>query len=488
MLIYAAGVFLGKAIAFVMLPIYTRHLTPADYGVLQLIDMTLEVASIMAGSRIAWGIFHFYYKASTTREQQHILSTALFLNIALFFAVALSVYVAALPISRVVLGSDQHGALIRIAAARFAFDGLVFIPLAYLRLFERSRLFVLVNATKLIIQLTLNIILIVYLEMGVRGVLISGLVANVVIGSALAGFLVRQVGTTLSLGAARALLRFGIPLAGTQIATFVATFSDRYFLRAMADISEVGLYGLAYQFGFLLAVIGYMPFNTAWDPVRFEIARRPDRDRLYQRAFNYLNILLVGTAVLIALFVGDVLRIMAAPSFHAAARVVPIILVAYILQSWTGMHNMGIMIRERTELLMLANWVAATVAVAGYVLLIPKYLGLGAAVATLVAFGLREWLVYRYSQRLWPIQYSWQPIIRVCAWGVVIFGISTSLPPFSTMVSVALHAGLFAVFVLGLLALGVLSHGDRMLLLRALRSPRWVARSVASAFVRPSGQ
>src|SRR2546425_562570 len=56
--IYGSGVLLGKAVAFVMLPIYTRYLTPADYGILQLTDLTIEVISIVAGSRAKAGTGH----------------------------------------------------------------------------------------------------------------------------------------------------------------------------------------------------------------------------------------------------------------------------------------------------------------------------------------------------------------------------------------------------------------------------------------------
>src|SRR5436309_10778936 len=59
-----------------MLPVYTRYLTPADYGVLQLIDVVVEVASIVAGSRLGTGIFRFYHKAETCEERREVLSTA----------------------------------------------------------------------------------------------------------------------------------------------------------------------------------------------------------------------------------------------------------------------------------------------------------------------------------------------------------------------------------------------------------------------------
>src|SRR2546422_2780906 len=114
----------------------------------------------------------------------------------------------------------------------------------------------------------------------------------------------------------------------------------------------------------LFRSIGEVPFTTVWEPASFEIAKRPDRNELYARGFIYFNVVLLSVAVLIILFAGDFLRIVAAPAFRPAADLVPVIVLAYVLQSWTIMHYIGIQIRERTELYTLANWAGAIVALA----------------------------------------------------------------------------------------------------------------------------
>src|SRR5205823_2502265 len=114
----------------------------------------------------------------------------------------------------------------------------------------------------------------------------------------------------------------------------------------------------------------------------------------------YFNVLLMTMAVGITLFVGDVIRVMATPPFYGAAAIAPVVVIAYVLQSWTGFHNVGIMLRERTQYITLANWVGAITALVGYVVLIPRWYGMGAAVATVLSFGVRELLVYIWSQRL----------------------------------------------------------------------------------------
>jgi O-antigen/teichoic acid export membrane protein len=281
-LIYGAGTVLRKALSFVMLPVYTRFLTPGDYGVMELIEMTLDVISIVAGAQIALGIFRYYHKATTDEERKQVVSTALILLIVGYGVVGLGSFACAPLLSRLVFRTAEYAPLVRIAALSVALQSMIVAPLAYVRVRERSHIFVTTNLAKLIIAVLGNLVFVVHYRMGVRGVLTSGLIANVIIAAALTGGMVREVGLRFSRAATRSLLRYGVPMIGTQLATFIATFGDRYFLQAASNVTAVGLYTLAYQFGFVLASLGYMPFEAVWEPARFEIAKRPDRDEYYR--------------------------------------------------------------------------------------------------------------------------------------------------------------------------------------------------------------
>jgi len=480
-LVYGGGIILSKAVAFIMLPVYTHYLTPADYGLLQLVDMVLEVASIVAGSRLGAGIFRYYHKANTPGKRRAVLSTALIVLVTSYATAATAILVFAPTISRVAFGSPEQVTLVRIGGLSLAFESLLLVPFAYLRLRDKSLFYVGVTTAKLVLQVSLNIVFVVALRLGAQGVLLSTLVANLLVGAALTIYVLKGVGLRLSGSAARDLLRFGIPFVGTQVATFIMTFGDRYFLRLDSDATTVGLYGLAYQFGFLLAQLGELPFSLVWEPARFEIANRPDRDELYSRAFIYFSIVLLTIGVLITLFVGDFLRIVAAPAFLPAGRLVPIILSAYVLQSWAVMHNIGMQVQERTEYYTLANWVGALVALAGYALLIPRLLGLGAALATVASFGVREWMVYALSQRLWPVHYRWTPVIRLSLLAISVGVVALLLPRFTVLWSLSARAILLAAYFGALWHIGVLSEDERLAIRRLLREPGLVLAAVTRA-------
>jgi O-antigen/teichoic acid export membrane protein len=152
---------------------------------------------------------------------------------------------------------------------------------------------------------------------------------------------------------------------------------------------------------------------------------------------------------------------MATAPFHSAARVVPIILIAYILQTWASIQDIGILVREKTKYITIANFIAAGVAVAGYAILIPLYFEWGAAIATAIAFLVRYVLTYRFSQKLWRVNYDWRPVAILGAWAVAIATIGLLLPQLGILLSLSLRTALVGVFALGVWLLPIMKPDDR---------------------------
>lgn len=461
-LIYGLGILLTKAVAFLMLPIYTRFLTPADYGILQLVTMILEVATIFAGSRIAYGIFVYYHKAEDEDGRRAVLSTALILLGATYGLAALATIALAPQIASVVFGAEgRFTTYVTLAALGMAFESLILVPTSLFRLRDDSRAFVLVSLARLVLQVALNLVTLVVLDMGVSGVLVSGLLSNLVVGGWLAIGMVRDVGFRFRWAEGREFIRFGLPLVAMQVATFVYTFGDRYFLNRAADEAAVGVYGLAYQFGFLVGTLGFMPFALVWDPMRFGVAKRPDRDAIYARVFVYLNLVFISASLGVSMFAGDVLKLIADQNFHAAAAFIPAIVVAYVFQAWGSFMNIGMFVTEKPGYFTWANYAAAFVAVAGYMLLIPRWLIWGAAITTVASLFTRFCLTYLFSQRLWPVRYEWAPVVRVILVAGAIGAVSAFAPDLTLVVSIGFHLLLFGLYSV-LLWKWLLTDDDRL--------------------------
>lgn len=482
-LIYGLGMVLTRAVSFFMLPIYTRYLTPADYGIMALIEMTLDFIAILAGARLALGIFRFYHKEDDEEARREIASTAFLLMGALYALVGILVFAGAPLLSEVLFGSGVHTFLVRVAAADLFASSLLIVPLALAQVKDRSTFFVGATLARLFLVIILNLVCLIVLEMGVLGVFVAGLIANAIVGTVLSIWLISISGTGISQSRVTDLLRYGVPLIISSIGTFLATFSDRYFLQAAADEAAVGLYSLAYQFGFLLVTVGVIPMDKVWGPKRFKVATEENGDELLSHGFLIMNVLMFTAAVGISLYVSDVLRVMATPDFYPASQYVSVILIAYIFQSWANILDLGILLEERTKYLAITNLASAAVAVVGYSIFIPRYLAWGAAWVTVASFFVRFALTYGFSHRLRPIRYRWSPVMVLIGWSVLVAGAGHALPALDVLASIAIRTGLVVVFFIGLWTLPILSKSDRVAVVSAVRSG-WSSLRAGDLFAR----
>lgn len=470
--IYGLGVILGRAVSFLMLPVYTRFLSPADYGVIQLLDLTVDVAAIFFTAGATSGVQRFYFKTTDPAERARLLSTTFFLVLTLSTLGALTLAALSPWIWKYGLKEAGKPWFIMLAAANFAAGTLMTMPLNFAQTTQRARLYLGISLTKLVLQLSLNILFVVVLRQGVAGLLFSTLITYLVLGGSLAVWLLRQTGLHFDFRVVRDLRRFGVPYQLTWAGSFLLTFGDRFFLQAGWGVAAVGLYGMAYQFGFLLSQLGATPFLSAWNPHRHQLVPLPvaARDRRYDQGFFYFNLLLITVAMGIAVFIRPVIKVMTTAEFHAAAYLVPIILLAYVAEAWAEVFRFAFDVTEHTRYSTYATWIVVGVVLVLYMVLIPRYGAYGAAVATVLGFSLRALLVYLWAQHLWPIHYRWRRHLSLLTLGVGVAAGNWAMPDMTIVMQVTI--GMASVLAyLGVVYLTLLSDDERGLIGRMVRAP-----------------
>jgi len=460
-LVYGAGIAVGRLAGFIMLPIYTSFLTPTDYGTLELLTLTTDFLGTIASAGIAAAVYKFYADAKTEAERRSLISTATLSLSAFMGILAVAGCLAAAPLSDVVLRDVGDPRYFRLFFLIYFFQTVESIPLLYLRARNRSVVFAVTNVARLIVSLGLNIYFVVVLRYGVLGVLYSNLITAFLFSSGLSIHLFRDTGIRFAPAWTRKMVRYGIPLVPWTLSNFLIVFSDRYFLKNFTGNGPVGVYSLAFRFAMLLNAFGFRPFNLVWGPQRFEVVKQPDGMATIRRVFEYLNLLLGYVALLIVLFAGDVIRLMARkPGFHAAAGVVPILVAAQILYHLVTFPNLSMLVTERTKVLAWLSILTGAIVLGLNFALIPPYGIYGAAYATLIAYALRFLIILAVAQRIRPFEYGWRRVGLIYLVLAVPAAIEIATPVEGIVASLALGVALAVVAAAGLYTL-VLDAGER---------------------------
>jgi len=472
-MLYGLGTVLARIVSFVMLPVYTRYLNPADYGLLQILDLALDVASILFSAGATAGIWRFYFKAETAREKNSVLFTGWGTQVTLNVIGTIVLMLAAPLIWRHALSGAGTVGMVRIAAANFTLSALVWVPTLMLQVDQRPIAYVSTSIARLVLQLSLNILFLVGFGWGPLGILLGTFFANLTLALVMGTILLRRTGWSWDWPIFHNLRRFAIPIQVSKGGTFILAFGDRFFLEKLHGLGSVGIYGLAYQFGFLISGTVAGPFMQAWSPQRWQLVTEPQptRDARINRGFLFGNLIVVSAATGIAVLIRPVLMIMTTAEFHAAAYLVPPIVLAYVLQVWTSVVDFGIEVSEKTKYTSYSTWIAVVVVLILYAILIPPFGGMGAAVATLVAMLVRFWSTLHFAQRLWRVEYHWAPHLRMLGAGIVISGASFLFRSEALIPLIGVGIAGFLVY-LGFAWAAVLHPDDRKLAIRFIKDPR----------------
>lgn len=481
--VYLIGTLLSRVAGFVMLPVYTRVLTPRDYGVMEMLAYTTDVLTFLVGLGVSTALTRLYYKYESERERHELVSTAAVLLCALFVIVALPVLFLAEPVTGLLLKPGEPAVFIRLSMLSLVLGVAVDVPMTVMRARQESHQVVLWGALRLLFAIALNLILVVWLRMGVLGVLISTIVSGGVVGGYLCGRLLRITGIHFNGEQARALVAFGAPFAIWELGSFVLHFSDRFFLNSFHTLETVGLYSLSYKVAIVIPFFLTGPFSSIWLPKALEIQRREGLGAVPILAAiqRHYNLLLICIAFGMALFSWDAIRLGAGPDFHESYGPIPVLALAMVFFGYRQIAQIGVIIKDKPGLIARSTAVAAATVLLLNWLLIPRWGAMGAAFATLGGFATEFFLMRWLSMREYPMRIAIGALPM--AVGVTMWSLTRLVLPdeASIPLSLAVNSMGFVTFVVALMLTGAMDSEQRRFVLGALRNPRGSLRALRGA-------
>jgi len=419
-LIYGLGNAGTRVIGFLLIPVYSRYLSPEDYGVLALVGMFGQVLFTIMNMGQNSALFRTYLAHDDARGREAVVSTSLWLILALSFPIGLLALVLAKPVSVLLSDSPAYAFWVVLAVAGVAFKTLLRLPLALLRVREQSRRYATFSVAQTVVALVLAIIFVVGLNLGGQGVLLSQLVAEVVICAFLLPSILRGLSLAFSKRDAKDLLGYGLALIPAALLSFLLRLSDRYFLKTFFSVGVVGVYALGYRFGEIMSFV-FLAFELAYPQFVFGHVKGPDAPALYARVGTYYLAVMGLLWLTVSLLAEETVRIMAAPAFHEAYRVIPWIAGAFLFQGLGWVWSVGLHVHRKAKYRLLIGVTTTALSLGLNFVLIPRYGMTGAGAVALISFIFQFTLQMFLGHRLYPVPYEYGRIIRLAGIGAGLY-------------------------------------------------------------------
>jgi O-antigen/teichoic acid export membrane protein len=460
--VYGFGSIVARVLGVLLLPLYTRYLTPGDFGLIETLVALSAVLTALVTQAMKSAFFRFYFDSKDDRRRLLVVRTAFWYVVAVSTAVLVGGFVLSQPISWILFGTTSHDGLV-IAAFIGLWAAMNYEQMTSLfRVEQRSGAYVTATLANVAITIAATVLLVVVFEQGPLGVLVGNFTGTLLVYAALLVYSRHALGLQFNRSLYREMNRFGLPLVPSAVALWLTNFSDRFFLVKLSDLHEVGLYSIGVRLASAIVLL-LTAFRLAWPAFAYSIDDDREAGRTYSFVLTYVVYVCCWLALALGLLAPWILKLITTKPFYPAQNVVAPLAFGVAAFGAYVVVQIGTGRSRQTRSNWLVTGAAAVVDVALNFILIPPYGRMGAAIATVTAYTLLFIAMAWRAQKVFPVPYQWRRVatLAVAAVGLTVLGKVLGGP-------LALALGLTAAYPLVLALLGFYLPAERKRLRRFL--------------------
>lgn len=453
--IFGIGDIAQKAVGFILLPLYMRCLSPEDYGVLAMLGIiSMAFAGlVLQGLPTASFRAYSYDYGNDEGEQKDAVCTAYTYLLVVSFVVYLFLFVTAPFWSDVLFKEGEFTLFIRLVFVTEFFNCSSIIPFVILRARLLSAWVAGISLGRVLINTLLTVWFVVYLDMGVKGVLLSNMIVSglVFFLSPLIPIIIhKSFPLRISWDKLRWMLAFGLPMIPGIFAGWIMSSADRCFLEYFSTREQLGLYAIGFKLASILAIVFINPFSKTWPAIFYPKANDGDAKKVFSQFATYF--LLVGCMMSLAIIcVSDhLIRIIGPEEYWAAYIVVPLLVTGILIHGFQRTVNLGLFVKNKTKYAPLIVIAGALSNIVFNAMLIPTFGMVGAATGTLLSYCVMLGMTHCINQRIYPIPYDYKRLLHLSVLFVAVVVVIYVVKIDSFWLLLPLRISFFLAFIMSL--------------------------------------
>jgi O-antigen/teichoic acid export membrane protein len=435
--IYGLSNVISRGLALILLPLYTQVFSPADYGVIEILSIVASLVNLTVALEISQAVVLYYADAETESDKVAYVSTALWFSMAMYGLFVLVALGFSEHLSSWILESSSSQFIFQIAVLSMWSTGIFYFLQNQLRWQLLPKHYAVSSILFTLVSAGTTVTLVLVFDSGVIGVF-YGLLVGGIIGGAMAWYFARRSYQLIfNWRKCKELLSFSSPLVPSGIAVFLYLYIDRFAIKELMTLSDVGLFGVGYRIASVVWLLLF-GFQSALTTLVFHNYRKASTPNELARILRYFLALILPVVVGLAMFSLDILRIFTTPAYYAAWQVIPLLAVAILL---FNMHifTPGLDLAKKTPSIAAISIATALLNTALNFALIPLLGISGAALATLTSAAASFSLYMILSQKHYFVPHEWGKLAISAGIALVLsllgisLGVGTELPSIITV-------------------------------------------------------
>lgn len=452
--IIAIGRIFTQFISFLLLPIYTRYLSTAEYGTFDIIITCTGLIAPILSLQLERAIFRFLVDARNDRQlQDKILSTTFAMMIP---PIALTIIVMPILGLAFNLAYWQYIALIIISA--IISNITLQIPRGLGKNIHYSIGSMIVGITNGVI----SIVSVIFMRSGIVGILIANIVAHCM--GTLYIFISMKMYKQVRISkrdrkTLKELLRFSIPMIPNDISYWIISISDRVLIFLFLGDAFNGIYAASVKFPTLI-VTAYNMFNLSWMETVSAHIKDTDAKQYLSKTYNTIVKLFAFICMLAIAMTPFIFNIVVGENFAESYQYIAVLIFGAFFNITVGMLGAVYIGYKKTKEMARTTTLAAIINIVVNLIFI-KFIGIWAAVfSTVAAYAIVTFLRLSSIQKTVQIKTDRKMFVFIIALFMINIFLYSQNNRILDIVNLVVTLGLAAVFNYGFIKT-IMSSGKK---------------------------
>lgn len=381
---FSIGPIVNALIGALSVPITTRILDPVNFGKA---DMYALVKSISIPIIVLGFTSSFTREYMECDDKKKLTRHSLFLPMLMTVVFSTGLIVLKKTISQLLFNEYLPG-LIILLAINIIIQIITSFSMLMIRMSERSKLYSGFMIIQRLLSFVATVGLLVFVDQSFQMIIWAQVISYTIFAILLIKVTYKDwslIGN-ISKSYLWSLMKIGLPMVPVSLALWVVAYTDKMALRLWANFEEIGFYSGAMKIVTLVMIIKKC-FQNFWTPtiIRWNKQGQGKGKELINE-IGLKVIFLVLLAAMIVTTSKDIIIQYLGASFNPSVRILPFLLFIPVMHSAGIIYNSGIIITKKTYYNIVIMLSMALVNICLNIVLVPRYGGLGAAIATAISY------------------------------------------------------------------------------------------------------
>jgi|GEM_PF-2525793 len=410
-LIYGSTTILSQFIGLVLVPFYTKELSPKEYGIISLVALFISFLAPLVTLGMESALFRYFAITDDKEERIGYFTTASIVKT--IFLVG--VFFLLLPfydfVNNQVFGNQLLFTHYLLFLGTFFFDNITSLAFVILRSDRKVMQVAGINLAVLLVSLGASIYLVLIIKWGVTGVLLAAFIAAVVRAVLFTRYIVSNFKITyFNKETLKKLMRYGLPLVPHKIQARIIGLFTLFIINQQLGLVVAGLYVVSKKFSKPLFLI-VSTVQQAWSPYKFQIHKEEKKPvPVFRNLISFYWILLIFLWASLCIAVPPLFKALIDVRYWEGIPYVPFITFLGVLEAFRFTVSTGFELSDRQKMASVASfWGLAALVGLSFLTLnfFPPY---GFFVAQAAAYIVMGSILFREARKIMVIDYPFRKI------------------------------------------------------------------------------